>query len=208
MKITVSTLALAILGTTAFAQPAAKPAPQAAKVAPPPADKAPVAPPMPPAPMTPSQEVVDLGKAMNGAWKCTGQVDMGGNKVDVKATITHKVDATLNKFWITSNFVGNATGPNAKGMPPMKFTMYTGYDANAKKLFRTSFNGMGGHSTTTATYDAKKVTFEGESSGMHGAVKVRNTEEMVSPKEVKVTGEVSKDNGKTWAWDHEAVCKK
>jgi hypothetical protein len=200
MKLTVASLSLVVLGSTAFAQPKAAP----------PADKAPAAPmpvqAKPPGPPAPSQEIVDLGKAMNGTWKCTGQIDIAGTKADVKATITHKVDATLGKFWIVSNFNGTIVTP--KGMPAMKFTMYTGYDANTKKLFRQSANSMGGHVTSSATYDAKKITFEGESSGMNGIVKVRNTEEMISPKEVKVSGEMSKDNGKTWTWDHEAICKK
>jgi hypothetical protein len=30
----------------------------------------------------------------------------------------------------------------------------------------------------------------------------------VSPKEVHVTGEYSKDGGKTWAMDHDVTCKK
>jgi hypothetical protein len=205
MKLTVAALSLAVLGTTAFAQPASKPAPTPAQAAPP-VDTVPVAPPQPtapPKPPAPPQEIVDLGKAMAGTWKCTGQIDVGGTKLDVKATVTHKVDTTLNKFWIVSNFVGTA----AK-LPPMKFTMYTGYDSNAKKLFRTSTNSIGGHNTTTATYDAKKIAYEGEASGPYGVVKVRNNEEMVSPKEAHVFGEVSKDNGKTWTFDHDVTCKK
>jgi hypothetical protein len=207
MKLSVAALSLAVIGSTAFAQPAAKPAPPSPPAtAVPPPDKAPVAPPqpaMPPKPPTPPQEIIDLGKAMAGTWKCTGSLDLGGTKLDIKATITHKVDTTLNKFWIVSNFTGTA----AK-LPPMKFTMYTGYDNNSKKLFRMSANSMGGHNTTTATYDAKKIMYEGDASGAFGVSKVRNTEEMISPKEVHVSGEVSKDNGKTWAFDHDATCKK
>jgi hypothetical protein len=39
-------------------------------------------------------------------------------------------------------------------------------------------------------------------------VKIRSTEEFVSPKEVKVSGESSKDGGKTWAKEFEVTCKK
>jgi hypothetical protein len=217
MKLTVASLSLAVLGTTAFAQPAAKPATpatpakaaqpaQPTKVAPPADSKAPVAPPQPtapPKPPTPAQEMVDLAKVMNGTWKCTGKADVAGTMFDLKATMTHKVDANLNKFWITSNFVG--TIPK---MPPLKFTMFTGWDPNTKKLFRVSVSGMGGHMVSTATYDAKKITYEGESSNMNGVVRMRHTEEVISPKEVHVSGELSKDNGKTWVADHDATCKK
>lgn len=147
--------------------------------------------------------MVELAKLMKGTWKCTGKADIGGTMFDIKATMTHKLDPNLGKFWVTSNFVGTV----AK-MPPMKFTMFTGWDANAKKLFRVSVSAMGGHMVSTANYDAKKITFEGESSNMNGVVRMRHTEEVISPKEVHVTGELSKDNGKTWVPDHDATCKK
>lgn len=213
MKLAIASLSLAVLGTTAFAQPAAKPvppappAPKAAqpvpKVAPPVDSKPPVAPPQPMTPPKPVQEIVDLAKLMNGTWKCVGKVDIAGTMFDVKASITHKLDPALNKFWVTSNFVGTAGK-----MPPMKFTMHTGWDPNTKKLFRVSVSAMGGHTVTTASYDAKKITYEGESSNMNGVVRVRHSEEVISPKELHVTGELSKDNGKTWVPDHDATCKK
>jgi hypothetical protein len=140
---------------------------------------------------------------MNGAWKCVGQAEIGGQMMDVKATITHKVDTNLNKFWIQTAFVGTAGK-----LPPMKFTGYTTMDPATKKLWRVSVNGRGGHGTQTGTMADKKVTWEGDSHWPSGDVKTRETEEMISAKEIKVVGEYSKDGGKTWSKDHEATCKK
>jgi hypothetical protein len=196
MNFVFTSVSLAVLAGTALAQPAPAKAP---------ADKAPAAgaPAVAPKPPQPAAELVDAGKAMNGAWKCTGKADVRGTTMDIKATITHKVNANLNKMWIESNFVGTA----AK-LPPMKFTMYTTYDEAAKKFRRVSVNGMGGWSTSTGTLTDKKFSFEGEAQGPMGTYKMRHNEEMISPKEVRVTGELSRDGGKTWVFDHDATCKK
>ncbi len=191
------------------ATPAAKPATpaDASKKLPPPQAGAPVAPPpttvMPPKPPTPPQELLDLAKAMNGTWKCNGKMMVAGTQMDMKATIAHKLDANLGKFWILSTL----TGTMAK-MPPMKVMFHTTFDGASKKLWRVSVNSNGGHGVSGASYDATKMVFDGDSVGMHGSTKFRHTEELVSPKEVKVTGEISKDGGKTYAADYETTCKK
>ena len=164
----------------------------------------PTTPPVAPKPAEAPPELAEMAKGMAGTWKCTGQAEMGGQMLDVKATITHRVDPNLNKFWVVSNFIGTA----AK-MPAFKFTGYMTYDATAKKLWRTAVNARGGHGWAWGTIADKKVTWEGEQRWPSGVdVKARDTEEMVSPKEMKVLGEYSKDGGKTWSKDHEAVCKK
>jgi hypothetical protein len=182
--------------------PAATPAAPAAKVpaaAPAAADK--MAPPK--APEVPA-ELATLGKQMAGTWKCTGKNEIMGQMVDVKATLSHKVDANLNKMWLQTTFTG--TAPK---MPPMKSSWFTTYDPKAAKLWRTMINGRGGHSWAAGTIADKKITWEGDAHWADGTdVKTRTTEEMVSPKEVKVTGESSKDGGKTWTKDLEATCKK
>ena len=181
--------------------PEAKKAPPADKPAAPPAADQKMPPPKPPeAPA----ELAEFAKGMAGTWKCTGTAELGGQMMDVKATITHKVDPNLNKFWIQTSFSGGA----AK-MPPFKFAGYTTYDSAAKKLWRVEVNGHGGHGWAWGTIADKKVSWEGEARWPGGVdVKMRESEEMVSPKEVKVVGEYSKDGGKTWSKDHDAVCKK
>ena len=163
------------------------------------ADKAPV----PPKLEVPA-ELTAMAKQMTGSWKCTGQAELMGTMLDVKATITHKADRNLNNFWIQASFVGTAGK-----LPPFKFTTYTTYDATAKKLWRVSVNARGGHGAAWGTIAGTKTTWEGDARWVGGVdVKIRETHEVVSPKEVKVMGEYSKDGGKTWSKDHEAACKK
>jgi hypothetical protein len=170
------------------------------KAAPPAAAEKPAPPKAPEVPA----ELVAAGKSWGGAWKCTGQSMIGDQMMDVKATVTHAVDATLNKFWIKTTFVG--TAPK---MPPMKSTWYTTYDNTQKKLWRVNITARGGHTTAWGTIADKKVSWEGDSTWADGStVKLRTTEEWVSPKELKVSGEASKDGGKTWGKELDATCKK
>jgi hypothetical protein len=69
-------------------------------------------------------------------------------------------------------------------------------------------NSMGGHGTHWGTGDGKKMSFEGDVHGMAGDIKTKQTEEVVSPKEVHLQGQFSKDGGKTWVPDHDITCKK
>jgi hypothetical protein len=185
------------------------PAAPAEKKAPPPAESKPAPPPAekpagPPKPPEVPAELVELTKQMAGTWKCAGQSSVMDQMIDVKATINHKADTTLNKFWIQSTFTGTA----AK-LPPMKSTWYTTFDPTSKKLWRVTVNARGGHGTAWGTIADKKITWEGEARWPSGVdVKTRTTEEMISPKEVKVVGEASKDGGKTWAKEVDATCKK
>jgi hypothetical protein len=196
-------IALCAVGGVAVAQPAVEkkkmpePAPAATKPAPAPEAK----PAKPPEMPKPPQEIADAIKARAGTWKCTGTAEMGGQTGDVKATVTFKTD--LNGWWMQSSF----TGTMAK-MPAFKFTSFTTYDAAMSKFYRVSMNASGGHSTVWGTVSDKKITWEGDARWRGADVKVRDTEEMVGPKEVKVLGEASKDGGKTWTKDHEATCKK
>jgi hypothetical protein len=219
-KLALVSLSLVSLVGIATAQtPPAKGAPAvpaAEKKAPPPAaDAKKPAPPAPttdkpatpPKPAEAPPELADFAKKMGGTWKCTGQAEVMGQMIDVNATITHKVDATLNKFWIQTSFSGSAAKmPKA---PPMKSLWYTSYDPNAKKLWRVTMNARGGHGWELGTVSDTKLSWEGEQHWADGTdAKVRGTEEWVSPKEVKAVGEYSKDGGKTWTKDHDATCKK
>ena len=208
-KLNLLPISLVLVAGAAYAQPksdkAAPPAQEkanggaaAAKPAPP--APPPVAP-KPAEPPKPAQEFVDMAKGMAGTWKCTGTAEIMGEMKDVKATITHKAD--LNGFWIRSDFTGTAGK-----LPPMKFVLYTTYDATTKKLWRVQASAMGNHMTAVGTMADKKVTWDGDAHWMAGDVKIRGTDEMVSPKEVHLVGEYSKDGGKTWNKDHEATCKK
>jgi hypothetical protein len=203
-------LALVLISLVSFVSIAAAQTPPAKGAPATPADKAPPAAKpaaaekmVPPKPPEAPPEIAAMAKSMAGTWKCTGQAEMGGQMNDVKATITFKVEPTLSKFWMQANFVGTAGK-----MPPFKFTTFTTYDSATQKFWRTNINARGGHAVSTGTMTDKKVSWEGDAKWMAGDVKIRDTEEMVSPKEFKVFGEYSKDGGKTWTKDHEATCKK
>jgi hypothetical protein len=197
MKLSMISFSLAMLAGTAFAgdpkagAPATPPKADASKDAGKPAE-------MP----KPPQEIADFAKAMAGTWNCTGTAEMGGQTGEAKATITHKLD--LDGWWIQSSF----TGTIAKAPGAFHFTSYTTYDAAKKQWFRTMVNGHGGHAQSWGTHTGNKTTWEGDAHWQGNDVKVRDTEEVVSPKEVHVVGEYSKDGGKTWNKDHDATCKK
>src|SRR4051812_31545177 len=105
-KLSMIPISLALVAGIAHAQapkgdkpatPADKPAPPAAEKKAPPADSKPnpdakPVMPKPPEPPKPAQELTDMIKGMTGTWKCTGQAEIMGTMMDVKATIAHKAD--------------------------------------------------------------------------------------------------------------------
>lgn len=176
--------------------PAAKPAtpaPAAKPAIPPAKDAKPMGPPAPPA------ELAAMFKSMQGNWKCIGKAMTPGGEMPMTATFKSKMD--LDKWWIMSSFA--ETG--RKG--GYKFSAYTGYDG--KVWSRVMVDNMGGASRVeTAGPKDNKLTWEGTNWSMMGTIKVRDHEEMVSPKEQKMWGEMSMDNGKTWTKGYESTCKK
>lgn len=205
-------LALALITaatTTAFAQGAGSGAAKApdmkkadapkADVKTPPADAKKAEPKKMEMPKPPA-EVAEMAKAIVGTWKCTGNLHnpMDGSSMAAKMTMVNKLDA--DKAWITTSLTGL----------PVKMQMMATYDANSKKWYRIITDGTGGSDTSWAAAPGadKKLVWEGESRGMNMKPwKTRITEEPVSPKEVKMTGEMTMD-GKTWAKSWDAVCKK
>lgn len=150
----------------------------------------------------PPQEVADMAKAMSGSWTCSGKADMGGTMLDVKGTVTHKID--LEGWWIQTTITSTA----GKMPGAMHMTFMTTYDGASKKWYRETANSMGGHGTAWGTQADKKMSWEGEGRFSGTDVKSRYAEETVSAKEVHLSGEYSKDGGKTWKPDHDVSCKK
>lgn len=148
----------------------------------------------------PPTEIADMGKKLAGTWKCTGtmMVDPADptKMGPMKATITNKLDA--DKAWILG----------AVGGLPFKLTMMTTYDTLSKKWYRLYTDNIGGSETAWATVTGNKTVWEGDARGMNiKPWKSRLTEETVSDKEIKMTGESNMD-GKTWMKNWEATCKK
>lgn len=157
----------------------------------------------------PPKELEDMAKMMAGTWKCSGKSMMDPAKPtemgDFKATMTNKVAADLDKWWMQSNF------EMPMGKAKMKFVAYTTFNTNDKKWYRYSVDNMGGAEwTSSAGAKDGKIVWEGESQnqtpGM-SKVKVRHTDDMSDPKLIKVKGEMSMD-GKTWITGYDGSCKK
>lgn len=155
----------------------------------------------------PAPEIAEVAKGMVGTWKCTGKAAMNPadmtQMTDMKSTMTFKLDGSLDKFWITGTMV-------SQGKPSFKGTIYTTYDAAAKKWYRIGVDNMGGSESNWSVGPKDgKMLWEGDMRmpGM-GAMKTRTTETHTKPgKEVSILGEGTMD-GKTWMKGWEATCKK
>jgi hypothetical protein len=180
------------------------PAPEAKK-APEPKKEAPKAMELP----KPAPEIAQYAKSVAGTWRCTGKGIMDPAKptemVDLKATIANKVANDLDKWWVQTNF------SMPMGKSKMKFVSYTTFNTQEKKWFRYSVDSMGGAEWTSSTGPKDgKLVWEGESQNQTPGmtkVKVRHTEDLSDPKNMKAKGELSMD-GKTWIVGYEATCKK
>ncbi len=145
----------------------------------------------------PAQEVVDMAKGMSGNWNCTGKFTMDGTKwTDFKSTA--KMTTDLDKFWIKGESTMTA------GPMKMKHVEYMTYDTTQKKWFRLAVDSTGGHESMWSS-DGK--AWEGEMVGMGMSMKTKTKFDQVSPKEFKVTSEMSMD-GKKFTPGFEMGCKK
>jgi len=176
----------------------AKPADAAAKPAAPPAGEAPKMEAPKPAP-----EIDAFYKSMQGTWKCSGTASMGGAAAPMDSTMSFKQD--LDKFWI----VGTFASKKSKTSPIVyKFTSYTTYDPATKKWQRLMVDNMGGwEQGSSAGLTNGQILWEGKGTGMGMSFTTKHTEQVVSPKEVKLSGQMSMD-GKSWMPMYESTCKK
>lgn len=156
----------------------------------------------------PDAQIAAVAKQINGTWRCTGKaMGMDGQMADNKATITNRVANDLDKWWIETKM------STKMGKLNFKFTSYTTYNPLEKKWMRFGVDNWGGAEwTTSAGPKDGKLVWEGDSIGQvqmgpsHKA-KVRHTEDMTDPKNVKMKGEMTMD-GKTWMTGYEVTCKK
>ncbi len=157
-------------------------------------------------PMKAPQELADMGKSMVGNWKCTGKSMMDPSKptemTDMKMSVKMAMD--MGGWWIKSTMDAGAM---------FKGEEYVTYDANAKKYISIMRDSMGASEMKTSTgVKDNKIVWEGDarsSMPMMAAMKSRATSDMSDAKAgVKMMGEYSMDNGKTWMKVWEASCKK
>jgi hypothetical protein len=193
----------------AAAPPAAKPAPAAAAPAgAAPAGAAPAPPAMPAALPTPSPELDNLYKGLEGSWKCDttmapGAAGPGSPEMKVKSQVKIAKAKDLGGMWYRGEYEIKKT----KTVPGFKGTFMLGYDALSKAALNVSFDNTGGASLASgsgATGDS--VTFVGESYMMGQKMKTRETMTKKGPKEVEHKFEA--DMGKGFQLMGTDDCKK
>jgi hypothetical protein len=163
--------------------------------------------PEPPAKPTPAPQVAEASKALGGTWRCTGTTtDPTTNQArTTAATMTVKVDSSLDKFWIVSTFAEkkSKTAPN-----PYKFTAYRTFDAKTGKWTSIMVDNMGMDMKSTSTGAAAGVaTWESQGEWEGKKYWAKDTETVKGPREVAMKGEYSMD-GKTWSVMYDMTCKK
>jgi hypothetical protein len=214
-RISITLVTLAGLASVAVAGDGAKPA------APAPADKKAPAPAPTPAPTAdkaapvapdkaapafvapkPAPELAAAFKAMSGNWKCTGTAMTGPEMKEgpTKGTVKSKMD--LDNFWIVTTYAETKKGG-------FKVNEYSSFDATTKKWKRLMIDNMGGHEISESSgMTDNKMVWDGAATGMGMTMKSRHTETIVGPKEMKMLGEYSMDNGKTFQKAYDVTCKK
>lgn len=205
-KFSIALIALVSTSGLAMAQ-AKKAAPTAAPAAKPAATK-PAPAEMPPTPPKPPAEIATSLKQAGARQKCTGSV-MGGadgtTEMPFKGNSTSKT--TLDGWWIQESFTGTA----GTGKAAMKFKMesYRTWDGKAGKWRTASFMNDGQMMVGTAEMKDGKLEAMSDTSGWMGNGKFREHGDMTDAKAgMKMVGEMSMDNGKTWMKVYEMTCKK
>jgi hypothetical protein len=149
-------------------------------------------------------EVAAMAKATAGTWRCKGQgMDMKAMKMaDMNATM--KMKSALSGWWIQGSF------ESKMGKETFAFETFTTFDPSSKKWKRVMVDNSGGWMTgESAGAKDGKVDWEMAAHGPMGGGMFRDHEDMSDPKVgVKMWGEFSPDNGKTWAKVYEMACKK
>lgn len=103
----------------------------------------------------------------------------------------------LDSAWLRTTFTVTS------GKYPYKFISYRTFDASAKVWTNVIVDNLRGLATSKS---ADGATWLGESSGPMGAMKIRDTESIVSAQKMRMRGEYSRDGG--WALGYELGCER
>jgi hypothetical protein len=143
-------------------------------------------------------------KGAEGNWKCESTMpagSMGPGSPEMKMQTTAKLKKDLGGFFL----VGNYEVKKTKTMPGMKGT-FTMSAPDGKTLVSTNMDSMGNTSFTTGPLGADGGTTVGEGFMMGAKVKLRETIQKKSDKEMYHKFEV--DAGKGFMVAGEDNCKK
>ena len=154
----------------------------------------------------PSPEWEALMKSMEGSWKCettmpAGSMGPGSPEMKMPTTVKIKKDKDLGGFFMVGSFESKKT----KTMPGMKGNFTMGVP-DGKTLVSMFTDNMGNASYATGPLAADGGTITGEGFMMGAKVKVRETVQKKSDKEM--FHKVEMDMGKGFMPAGEDSCKK
>jgi formylmethanofuran:tetrahydromethanopterin formyltransferase len=190
----------------AFAAVLALPATTAVAFAQPPADKAHGGGAAAMAPPKPAPELQAFMRGSEGTWKCDTTMpagSMGPGSPEMKNKSTIKIKKALDGF----AYEGEWESKKTKEIPAMKGRFVMAWDGAAKQLVSTSYDTMGGVSTTMGAATAESATLTGNGSMMGQTMKVRQTI-AITPDRKGMTHTFDADTGKGWQTMAKDECKK
>jgi hypothetical protein len=152
----------------------------------------------------PSPEWEAFAKGAEGTWKCESVSpagSMGPGSPEMKMSVTAKVKKDYGGFFL----VGTYEMKMSKKMPAMK-GMFTLGSPDGKTLVSTNMDSMGGSTWSSGPLGPDGGSTTGEGLMMGNKVKVRETTQKKSDKEIY--HKVELDMGKGFATMYEDSCKK
>jgi hypothetical protein len=136
-------------------------------------------------------------ETLRGTWHCTGAIHGPDGAAESEVTVNVALDRELDGAWLRTTFTVTS------GKYPYKFTSYRTFDASANVWTNVIVDNLRGLATSKS---ADGATWLGESSGPVGAMKIRDTETIVSAHKMRMRGEYSRDGG--WALGYELGCER
>jgi hypothetical protein len=154
--------------------------------------------------MKPPPELADMAKATTGTWRCKGQgMDMQAGKM-IDMTATMKMKPSLNGWWMQASF------ESKMGKETFAFESFTTFDPSSKKWKRVMIETGGGWGSGESNgMTAGKVDWDMKVHSPRGDGMFKDHEDMSDAKAgVKMSGEISMDNGKSFNNVYSMTCKK
>jgi hypothetical protein len=152
----------------------------------------------------PAPEWEAFTKGAEGSWKCETTIpagSMGPGSPEMKAPVTAKIKKDFGGFWL----IGTYDMKKTKTTPAMK-GMFTLGSPDGKTMVSTNMDSMGGTAWSSGPLGPDGGTTMGQGIMMGNKVKVRETTQKKSDKEIFHKAEI--DSGKGFTVMYEDSCKK
>ncbi|MEY4548096.1 MAG: hypothetical protein RL685_4291 [Pseudomonadota bacterium] len=140
--------------------------------------------------------LAEAASALAGAWRCSGAVY--GPDGPSPSEVALEVGLDLDRAWLRTAFVVSS------GKYKYSFNAYRTFDPSVNHWVNVIVDNLGGRALSAS---ADGVTWTGESSGPMGNMKIRDTETLVAPGELRMLGEYSLEAG-SWSAGYELSCKR